>query len=287
MDAQERPFLGQHAVATGLLTAWQLRMRYDRVYRNVYVTDAGALTASGRAAAAWLWCGGDATLVGLSAAALHGTKWIDARSPAELCRPDRRHPPGIVVRTYRLPPDDLCWVEGMRVTTPARTALDIGRIMLVERSVPVLDALLRATALEPADIALLSDQRPGVRGRRRLRSALELVDPGAESPQESRLRMELVLGGLPAPQTQIRFANAEGVVCIRVDMGWPQWRVAVEYDGVQHWDDAKQRAWDLERVAILDAAGWAVIRVSAAMLRHPEAVVERVAMKLRQAGWSG
>jgi very-short-patch-repair endonuclease len=109
---------------------------------------------------------------------------------------------------------------------------------------------------------------------------LELVDGGAESPRESRLRLVLVRGGLPPPETQIEFRELH----IRVDMGWRQWKVAVEYDGVQHWTDGRQRSWDIERIALLEAAGWVVIRVSAEMLSRPHIVVERVKAKLRAAG---
>jgi very-short-patch-repair endonuclease len=113
-----------------------------------------------------------------------------------------------------------------------------------------------------------------------LRSILDVVDGGAESPQESRLRLVLVRCGLPKPQTQIAFPDLH----IRVDLGWPKWKVAVEYDGVQHWHDSRQRAWDIERIALLEASGWVVVRVSAAMLTHPEVVVDRVRTKLRAAG---
>ncbi len=92
--------------------------------------------------------------------------------------------------------------------------------------------------------------------------------------------MTLIRRGLPAPECQIRFPELR----IRVDMGWREWRVAVEYDGVQHWSDARQRAWDIERLELLDAAGWVVVRVSASMLRHPDLVVARVRAKLRAAG---
>ncbi len=83
-----------------------------------------------------------------------------------------------------------------------------------------------------------------------------------------------------APETQIEFRDLH----IRVDMGWREWKVAVEYDGVQHWTDAKQRAWDIERTELLETAGWVVVRVSAAMLARPVILVERIRGKLRAAG---
>lgn len=280
-----RPFLGQEAVARGELSAWELRTQFSSVYRNVYVAKGAVLTAADRARAAWLWCGGEATLIGRSAAAMYGTNWIDGNLAAEICRLDRRHPPGIKVRTYALSADDVCWVDDIRLTTPQRTAFDVGRLYMFDKSVPVLDALVRATDIKVADVVALADDRPGVKGRRRLRAVLELVDGGAESPQESRLRLMLVRGGLPMPQTQIVFSDDLGNARIRVDMGWPEWKVGVEYDGEQHWTDARQRSWDIERLVIAESEGWIIVRVSAEMMSRPSVVVERVATKLRQAGW--
>jgi hypothetical protein len=154
----------------------------------------------------------------------------------------------------------------------------------VNRAIPVLDALLNATHIKVTDVLPIADSKPGTRGVRRLRSALALVDGGAESPQESRVRLVLVRAGLPAPETQIEFVDKFGDVLIRVDMGWRQRKVAVEYDGVQHWSDRYQRSWDIDRIAILEGAGWTVVRVSAEMLTRPDVIVARVKAKLRAAG---
>jgi hypothetical protein len=147
-----RPFLGQEAVARGELSACELRTQFSSVYRNVYVANGAVLTATDRARAAWLWCGGEATLIGRSAAAMYGTNWIDGNLAAEICRLDGRHPPGIKVRTYALSADDVCWVDDIRLTTPQRTAFDLGRLYMFDKSVPVLDALVRATNIKVADV---------------------------------------------------------------------------------------------------------------------------------------
>ncbi|MGC2652593.1 MAG: DUF559 domain-containing protein [Mycobacterium sp.] len=278
------PFLGRQAVLRGELSAHQLRTRYRAVYRNVYVPKGSALTAATRAHAAWLWSGGEATMVGLSAAALLNTKWIDAALPAELCRSDRHCPPGIVAHSYHLTKTDTCVVRGVRVTTPERSAFDIGRTLSADRALPILDALANATTFKVADVISVITANPGARGVRRLRTALRLMDGGAESPQETRLRLLLIRAGLPALETQIEFVDEYGVARIRVDMGWRRWRVAVEYDGVQHWSDRYQRSWDIDRIAILEALGWAVVRVSAEMLSRPGVIVERVLARLRAAG---
>lgn len=260
MGAEYRPFLGQEAVRRGTLSARQLQKDYRAIYRNVYVPRRASITALTRARAAWLWSRGQATLVGLSAAAVLGSKWIDGDLPAELTRADRHNPRGIVVHTYHLLPDECCVVDGMRLTTPARTAFDLGRTITDDHAVIRLDALAGATNMKAIDVLTIADKRPGARGVRHLREVLRHVDGGAESPQETRVRLLLIRSGLPKPETQIEFIDEYGVTRIRVDMGWRQWKVAVEYDGIQHWSDRRQRSWDIDRIAILEAAGWVVVR---------------------------
>lgn len=260
------------------LSRQDVRRRYRRIYRDVYLHNDAELTAAVRARAAWLSTG--ATLAGVSAAAVLGTKWLDCTLPAEILRADRHSQPGMVSRSYRVCDDEICLAGGLPATTPARTAFDIGRSRPLHQAVPILDALLSATDTAVAEVHDVADRWPGIRGVRRLRSMLHLVDAAAESPQESRLRLILVRGGLPAPECQIRFPELR----IRVDMGWREWKVAVEYDGVQHWSDAAQRAWDIERIALLEAAGWVVVRVSAAMLSRPAVLTSRIRDKLRSAG---
>ncbi|MCV7424168.1 DUF559 domain-containing protein [Mycobacterium yunnanensis] len=278
------PFLGSAEMAAGRLTRHRLRTHFRRLYKDVYVAPDVELTAAVRARAAWLSLGDGVTLAGVSAAALHGTKWLDARLPAEVVRSDRNRQGGIIVHSYDLRADEVVRVSGISATTPARTAFDLGRRLPATTAIPLLDALLNATRLTPADVLAVADARPGARGVRLLTSHLGLVDGGAESPQETRLRLILVNAGLPRPETQIEFRDGRGRVRVRVDMGWREWKVAVEYDGVQRWLDARQRSWDIERVALLEESGWTVIRVSAEMLARPDALIHRVVAKLRAAG---
>lgn len=280
----DQPFLGTEAVRRGTLTDYQLRTRYRAVYRNVYVPRDSVLKADARARAAWLWADGDATLARLSAAAVLGTKWLDGDRPADLIRSDRHGPAGLLLHTWDVSPVETCVVRGMRCTTPARTAFDIGRTLPTDLAVPILDALMNATRLKPTGVLALADARPGYRGIRKLRATMSLVDGGAESPQESRVRLLLVKAGLPKPETQIEFRDQFGAPFIRVDIGWQEWRVAVEYDGVQHWTDRRQRSWDIDRIAMLEAMGWVVVRVSAEMLDRTDVIVARIIAKLRAAG---
>lgn len=273
-----RPFIGSAAVRCGELTRRGLARGNVAVYRDVYLPRDVELTARLRAHAAWLATG--ATLAGISAAAMHGTKWLDASAPAEVLRSDQHAVAGLVAHTWAVTADEVCMVGGVDATTAARTAFDIGRTRSATQAVPILDALFNATGLRHREVSAVAAAHPGARGVAQLRSVLPTVDGGAESPQETRLRLLLIAGGLPRPETQIRFDE----LCIRVDMGWRTWKVAVEYDGVQHWADSRQRAWDIERIALLDAAGWVVVRVSADMMARPHLIVARAREKLRARG---
>lgn len=84
MTSLRWPFVGTEAVAAGAVTNHQLRTTYVAVHRNVYVPRGAELHAVDKAVAAWLWSRRRAVIAGTSAAALHGTRWIEADLPAEL-----------------------------------------------------------------------------------------------------------------------------------------------------------------------------------------------------------
>ncbi|WP_088413352.1 endonuclease domain-containing protein [Mycobacteroides saopaulense] len=280
-------FIGTELLATTDTTRWTLETRNRRVYPDVYVPNGIALTAANRAVAAWLWSKRTAVVAGLSAAALLGSKWISPDGSAELASARRHAPDGITLHRDQLAPDEYIVRNDMSLTTPARTAFDIGRRMPFTEALIHLDALCRATGLRAADAQKLIDRHRGARGTVQLRELLGLVDGGAESPQETRTRLVLVRGGLPMPQTQIQVIDEFGWVFARIDMGWEQWKVGVEFDGAQHWTDPAQRAKDIERLAELESLGWRIIRVSSDMLRRPPTIVDRVADALHAAGWRG
>ena len=263
-------------LASGRMTRRELDRAYRKLYRNVHALNGAELTARDKAVAAWLWSGRSATLVGFSAAAVLGSRWLDANLPAELVRPNRRAPRGICVYSDALSSRDVCRVGDMCVTTPARTAFDIGRRQPLLVAVPRIDALLRVSGCTVLDARAVLDRNPGLRGVRNAAKALDLADAGAESPPESLTRILLLAAGFPRPITQIVVSDL-----YRLDMGWPNRKIAVEYDGAQHWTDPAQRARDIERLEFLAAQGWTIIRISWTQLRdQPKSVIERVARAL-------
>ena len=133
-----------------------------------------------------------------------------------------------------------------------------------------------ATNLKVVDVEEVAAAHPGVRGLSALRRTLAFVDGGAESPYESLTRLTLVRAGLPAPETQLRVVDESGFPVAYLDMGWRERRLGVEFDGAQHWTDARQRRRDIERLNHLESLGWRIIRVSSDMLRMPAAIIARV-----------
>lgn len=274
------PFIGSEAVARGDVTKSQLCTRYTRLLRDVYVDSGVEVTAALRAKAGWLWARRQGVVAGFSAAALHGSRWVDDRKPVELIHDNRHRLPGIQTRGDRLEDDEIEIVAGIPVTSPARTAIDLGCWYPTMTAVAAIDALARATDIKAAEVELLAQRYAGRRGITRARQAVGLFDAGAQSPKESWLRVVLIQQGLPRPQTQIPVCDEFGSMIAYLDMGWEDVKVAVEYDGDHHRSDRTQYDWDIRRLEMLQRRGWIVVRVVAG--DRPAEIVRRVRAVLAQ-----
>ncbi len=273
-DLAAEPFIGSEALASGTLTRQQLRARYRAVLPNVYLPNDAGRSLESRIVAAWLWSGRVGVISGAAAAALHGARWIPDDVPIDLICGNNHPPRGIAVRRYALLEGETLLLDGMTVTTPARTAFDIGRREAARPAVVRLDALARATGIKADVVLRVARSHPRSPGLRRLEAALARVDPGAESPRESQLRLLLVDAGLPRPRTQIPVAGPDGIAVAYLDMGWEEYLVAVEYDGDQHRADRRQYVKDIRRSEMLERMGWRVVRVVAE--DRPAAIIRRV-----------
>jgi hypothetical protein len=257
------PFLGSEAVASGALTPYVLRSGFAAIHRNVFIPRDAEITAVVRAKAAWLWSGRRGVVAGLSASALHGAKWVDANHATEIIYDNRHVPAAIRAWSDRIDKDELMVVGGIKVTTSARTALDIACRYPVGKAVAAIDSLARATDLKMANVELLAERYKGRRGIRKARRTLILVDAGAESPRESWLRLLLIRAGFPPPQTQIPVYDEYGQLVAVLDMGWEHLKLAVEYDGDHHRTDRRQFNKDIRRAETLSGLGWIDVRVTA------------------------
>ncbi|PRC45158.1 hypothetical protein C6A85_96575, partial [Mycobacterium sp. ITM-2017-0098] len=191
------------ALASGAVTRRELARDYSKLFRNVYVRSGEKLTAKDKAVAAWLWSGRSATLAGLSAAAVLGSRYVDASAPAELIRANRRSPEGILVHSDSVSDGDISRLGVLSATSTARTAFDIGRRMDLVDAVIQIDALLNATGCSVDDVLAVARRNPDARGVRRALTALTVADAGAESPPETTTRLLVIASGLPRPETQI------------------------------------------------------------------------------------
>jgi hypothetical protein len=269
------PFIGSELVASGALTRHALRRGFTALHRDVYIPNGTEISPIVRAKACWLRSRRRGVLAGFSAAALHGARWIDRARPAAIIDTNRRRARGVNAWLERIEADEICVIDGMSVTTPARTALDLACRLPVDQAVAAIDALARASRLKVADVELLADRYRGRHGIRNARAALDLVDPGAESPRETWLRLLLIRAGFPRPQTQIPVYNEFGVLIAELDMGWEDIRVAAEYEGDHHRTNPTQFNKDIRRYEDVTELGWIDVRVTA---RDTEgSVIQRVA----------
>ncbi|MGY1747303.1 type IV toxin-antitoxin system AbiEi family antitoxin [Blastococcus sp. SYSU D00695] len=286
-DLTGKVFRGSAALASAQLTRGQLRSSaWRRLFPDVYACSSLPIDHRVRARVAALLLLPGAVLSGRSAAVLWGADLAGPDDDVE-CAVDAACRAGAVrgVRLTRraLAGADVTTWAGVRVTTPLRTALDLARVEPADEAVVCLDRFLQQTrrvGLDELRAAAAALTGPGCR---RVRAAVARADGLAESPQETRTRLCLHASGLPRPTAQYRVLDASGTFVARVDLAWPEARVAVEYEGTWH-GRPQQVGRDRRRLNALTAAGWTVVFVTAEDLADPVAFIARVAAALTAAG---
>ncbi|HVX42763.1 MAG TPA: DUF559 domain-containing protein [Mycobacteriales bacterium] len=248
--------------ALKLLTPDQIRARLDGqvwqpIFAGVYATNRAPLDEETRIRAALLASTPAGVAIRESAATIHGFGVL-RRSEVQLGslrNETARTVAGIRMHAVELGWSDTTVVRGLRCTTATRTAIDLARVVDRIDGLPVLDAALRAGTCSRADLSAEVERQRGLRGVVRARSLVTIADALAESPMESRTRLRIVDAGFPPPQLQIPVGP------YRLDLGWDEAKLGVEYDGIDHLDRAQQR-WDLDRRRYLLDAGWTVLTVT-------------------------
>ncbi len=274
-------FIGSEAMAAGRVTRHELSRWYRAVHHGVYAPKNAELSLRDRAIAAWLASRRKGVIAGVAASALHGAPYVDPTHPIELAGVRIRSQKGLIPRAEQLVDNEITRIAGLPVTTRVRTAFDLGRHLDRPEALTRMDALMWNQAFSIAEVAGLADAHPRAQGVRQLREVLPLIDGGAASPRESRIRLLLVDAGFPRPETQIPVVR--GVTPVAwLDMGWRDFQVAVEYDGDHHRKDRRQYVKDIARLRMLEALGWIVIRVIAE--DKPQDVIARVEAALVSRG---
>jgi very-short-patch-repair endonuclease len=242
-------------------------------------------TRAVRLAAVRLILGPHAFICGPTAAWVHGIDVQDPRSDLiwigyrDGARPRPRQ--GCAVQMVSMADEELVTLDGVAMTSPLRTAFDCARWLPLVEGVVVADALSHAGVIGLAELARFVASHRGLRGVRRADQVIGLADDGSESAMESRVRVLIVRAGLPRPETQVVITDAYGRFVARADLAYRLQRLAIEYDGVWHWE---QRRDDDRRRDAMRAAGWTVIVVSSTdYYQSPRALIATVRAALADA----
>ena len=271
------PFRGSSARADGLVTKRQLQNpMWRQPLRDVYVHRDLADTPALRLAAVRLVVPDRLVVSGPAAAWLHGAAvGIDPLQLEVTGTYDERFASrrGVRRRHSQLDEGDVASLDDTLVTSPLRTAFDLSRFNDPLRGTAAVDAMLNRRLILPAEFAAYVDDHRGWTGVPRSRLVVRWMDAGAESLPETRLRLTIVWGGLPRPETQIEVRDQFGRVIARLDLGDRDKHVGAEYDGAQH---EQSLVRDLARGNDLLEVGWRNFRFTARdLFQAPMVVVQR------------
>jgi very-short-patch-repair endonuclease len=268
-------------------TRHQIRSRRDvgrlhPVYKGVYAVGYKKLSPEGYQMAAVLACGPHAVLSHKSAAALHGLLRTDqVKVDVTVPGTSRNSRPRIRVhRTRVLHEEDIATIDGIPVTSLARTLLDIASVL---RPQPLLYAIEEAVRQEVFDLKAVNraiERTPMRAGVARLQTALGgyKPPPRTRSKSERRLFDALCRAGLPPPLVNAPFAGYE------LDFYWPQFRLVVELDSPHYHSSPREFETDRRKDAVLQRAGLAVLRVTEERVEHdlPSVIDDVIALARRR-----
>lgn len=270
-------FRGSDAVAAGLVTWAELRgPRFRRLLPDTYAGAGPPPDLVLRSYAAARWSRGRGILSGYSAAELLDASCAPLGEPAEITVAEHvlRSRAGVVVRRGELHPGEVTTVDGVGVTTPLRTAFDLGRRLDPVEAVVAVDALARRWRFAPDLLLNFAVRYPRTRGVDRLADVLAVADARSGSPPETRLRLVLARAGLPRPEVQHPVLDDDRRRAMWLDLAYPRRRLGVEYDGGDHLRPDRVLA-DIERHTRLAAAGWRVLRYTSRDIRDDAARIVR------------
>jgi putative AbiEi antitoxin of type IV toxin-antitoxin system len=265
----DQPFTAATAAALGVSGA-QLRRLVTRglvrrVCRGVYAVAQAPDDLAFRARSLALVVSPSAVVTDRTAAWLHGVDILPrsaVRTPPRISvfqRPGTRsRREGVASGERMLLPRDIVEVGGLAVTSPLRTALDLGRLLWRYDALGALDQFLRlGVALD--ELLTEIERFKGFRGVVQLRALAPLADPRAESLAESALRLRWYDAGLPRPEPQWWVCDEHGTPIFRLDLALPEVLFAAEYDGVDFHTAEEDRDFDRRRREWLtECRGWLI-----------------------------
>ena len=284
-----QPFRRADARAAGLTAEMLLSRRFHKIFWDTYVAREVAITALLRAKAVLRLVPNGSYISHHTAAELWGAAPpSDAATHVTLPSACGRLVRQGVRSHYRKHPAQTTIRKGVRISTPEQTFLDLAAVGvgLVDLTV-VADGFVKAGHTSPERLSDATAHWDG-RGCRVARRAASLAREGVDSPQESRLRLLLVLAGLPEPRVNLIIRGRDGSWRRRYDLVYEQFRLIIEFDGRQHAEDAQQWLSDIFRREELDQMRWRLVIVtSEGIYREPLRTLQRVRDALMECGAKG
>jgi hypothetical protein len=278
-ELRQGPFLAERAAELGLSQRVLVGGRFQQLIPRVYATADQPMTAQLLARAALLVVPKGTLVTGVTALQMYGVDIGELR-PVRLVT-THRHPVRRrdlqVARVAKLPP------AAAAVCLPAHALLWACRDLDLLDAVTAGDELTRTRTLRPALLRSLAADCRGP-GTRRVRRAIGLVRDQVDSPRETRLRLCLVLAGLPEPTANPAIGQ-EGSGCR--DLVYRDYRLILEYEGDHHRVDRDQWVRDIRRHEGVAIEGWLVIRITSQRMDRPRTLVRSVHQRLVERGYLG
>lgn len=272
-----RPFTYAQGLAAGI-SPGRLRSRaFRKVLPGVYVDASAPPRRYERIEAALLIHPEPAYASHTSAARVYGLpvpKELTEEHVTVFRREDRRNRRGVASHLAPASGSTLR-LSGLRISSPAQLFTEMATLLNLVELVVLGDDMVRRKLTTPEDLVVAAAAYSGSHARKARRAA-GLVRRGVDSPMETRLRMLIVLAGLPEPKVNHKIYE-NGRLLYRFDLSYPGLRLIVEYDGRQHREDDEVWDHDNDRDDWFDHHDWMIVRVfSRGIYREPAKTVERV-----------
>lgn len=291
-DAHEldvrRPFTRADAVAAGIDPRLLRGKRFRKIFKGVYISAEDPPSPLHRVEAAVVLHPAGAFASHVSAARVYDVPvpHFAEEHVSVFDEKDRRRRTGI--RCHVAPSTTRVGrYKGIPVSMPIPMFIQLASMLSLVDLVVVGDALVRRKAFAPHQLVAACRASEDRYAGTALRAA-ELVRSGVDSPMETRLRLLIVLAGLPEPEINVEVRDVNSRVLRRFDLSYPTLRLIVEYDGRQHAEDPDQYDSDIGRREYLDEQRWRIIVVTAkGIFQRPEGTLLRVRKALRDCGAKG
>jgi very-short-patch-repair endonuclease len=275
----KQPFSRAQARAAGIGLKTLLSSRFQKVFYDCYISSEVLLTTKLRAKAA-LGISPPGSFVSHSTAAriwggiVPDIPDVHVTVPGKTGRTSRE---GVKAHA-RVDGTAVTRFRNLPITAPEQALLDLAAGLNLVALVVLGDSLIKAGRTSAAALRHAATAWHGC-GAKLARRAARHIREGVDSAMETRLRMLLVLAGLPAPEVNFILRHPDGSWWMRFDLCYPSLKLIIEYDGRQHAEDSDQWLHDLRRREALDRMGWRVIVITRQdYYQAPEEVLIRVVM---------